>query len=159
MDCVTVAILHPYLQWHICPELIACISAAPARPPSNASFWEEDWRMHSASTVPADLHGQHGRVWHMSQVLQHPWVAACGGATSRRLSLNAARGAANTAAARRFRHLVHGIAADTSMRPLPRGRQPAPDDDEGTVHSYTSRLKKQQQAAAKSRGYRWGPYP
>lgn len=91
------------------------------------------------------------------QVLQHPWVAACGGATSRRLSLNAARGAANTAAARRFRHLVHGIAADTSMRPLPRGRQPAPDDDEGTVHSYTSRLKKQQQAAAKSRGYRGDP--
>lgn len=90
-----------------------------------------------------------------TQVMQHPWVAAKAGHVVKPLSVNVTRGAATTAAARRFRSLVSGIAAERALRPLPRGYRHAPDDDEGTRHNYTARLAKQRATASRTRGYRW----
>lgn len=42
--------------------------------------------------------------------MQHAWVASLGGTEERKLSAAVVKGAATTAAARRFRSLVHGIA-------------------------------------------------
>ncbi|KAK9794940.1 hypothetical protein WJX73_003198 [Symbiochloris irregularis] len=91
------------------------------------------------------------------QVMQHPWVAAKAGKVVKPLSVNVTKGAATTAAARRFRSLVSGIAAERALRPLPRGYSHAPDDDEGTKHSYTARLAKQKATASRTRGYRGDP--
>ena len=95
-----------------------------------------------------------GPIELVAQVLQHPWVASLSGVSSKPLSPAVAKGAATTAAARRFRSLVHGIAAEQSLRPLPRGREHSKDDDEGTMHNWKARLQKQQDAASQSLGYR-----
>ena len=88
------------------------------------------------------------------QVMQHKWVATRAGSVVRPLSVNVAKGAATTAAARRFRSLVHAVAAQHAMRPLPRGITHAPDDDEGTRHNYAAKLARQKAAATRSLGYR-----
>lgn len=83
------------------------------------------------------------------QALQTDWIVTKGGKIPRPLNPDVARGAANVAAARRLRNMVHGAVAiePESLDGSQRGPQ------EHLEH-YKRRLTAQAQAAQQSRGYR-----
>ncbi|KAL0031709.1 hypothetical protein WJX79_002351 [Trebouxia sp. C0005] len=86
------------------------------------------------------------------QALQTDWIATIGGKTLRPLNPDVARGAANVAAARRLRNMVHGaVALDPGS---PDGSQRGPQDH---VQEYRKRHTAQGQRAQESRGYRDAP--
>lgn len=86
------------------------------------------------------------------QALQTDWIATIGGKTLRPLNPDVARGAANVAAARRLRNMVHGaVALDPGS---PDGSQRGPQDH---VQEYRKRHTAQGQRAQESRGYRSHP--
>lgn len=85
------------------------------------------------------------------QALQTDWIVTRGGKMPRPLDPNVARGAANVAAARRLRNMVHGAVA---LEPeSPDGSQRGPEEH---VQHYKRRHTAQAQAAQQSRGYRHG---
>ncbi|KAL3139723.1 hypothetical protein ABBQ38_004029 [Trebouxia sp. C0009 RCD-2024] len=86
------------------------------------------------------------------QALQTDWITTKGGKIPRPLNPDVARGAANVAAARRLRNMVHGAVAiePESLDGSQRGPQ------EHLEH-YKRRLTAQAQAAQQSRGYRDDP--
>ncbi|KAL3154387.1 hypothetical protein ABBQ32_013863 [Trebouxia sp. C0010 RCD-2024] len=86
------------------------------------------------------------------QALQTDWIVTKGGKIPRPLNPDVARGAANVAAARRLRNMVHGAVAiePESLDGSQRGPQ------EHLEH-YKRRLTAQAQAAQQSRGYRDDP--
>ena len=86
------------------------------------------------------------------QALQTDWIATIGGKPLRPLNPDVARGAANVAAARRLRNMVHGaVALDTGS---PDGSQRGPQDH---MQEYRKRHTAQGQRAQDSRGYRSDP--
>jgi len=88
----------------------------------------------------------------VTQALQTDWIATIGGKTLRPLNPDVARGAANVAAARRLRNMVHGTVA---MDPgSPDGSQRGPQDH---MQEYRKRHTAQGQRAQESRGYRSDP--
>lgn len=83
------------------------------------------------------------------QAMQTDWIVTGGGKISRPLNPDVARGAANVAAARRLRNMVHGAVA---LEPeTPDGSQRGPEEH---VQHYKRRHTAQAQAAQQSRGYR-----
>ena len=83
------------------------------------------------------------------QALQTDWIVTIGGKTPRPLNPDVARGAANVAAARRLRNMVHGtVALDTSSSDA---RQRGPQE---LTQEYRRRHTAQGQRAEQSRGYR-----
>ncbi len=88
----------------------------------------------------------------VTQALQTDWIETIGGKTLRPLNPDVARGAANVAAARRLRNMVHGAVA---MDPgSPDGSQRGPQDH---MQEYRKRHTAQGQRAQESRGYRSDP--
>ena len=84
------------------------------------------------------------------QALQTNWIVTKGGKMPRLLNPDVARGAANVAAARRLRNMVHGTVA---MDPgSPDGSQRGPDEH---LQEYRKRHTAQGQRGQESRGYRW----
>ena len=83
------------------------------------------------------------------QALQTDWILTLGGKVPRPLDPGVARGAANVAAARRLRNMVHGAVA---LEPdTPDGSQRGPQEH---LQEYQKRHNAQAQAAQQSRGYR-----
>lgn len=83
------------------------------------------------------------------QALQTDWIVTRGGRMPRPLNPDVARGAANVAAARRLRNMVHGAVA--LERESPDGSQRGPQEH---VQHFKRRHAAQAQAAQQSRGYR-----
>ena len=83
------------------------------------------------------------------QALKIDWIVTKGGKDPRPLNPDVARGAANVAAARRLRNMVHGAVA---LEPdSPGGSQRGPEEH---LQEYKKRHTAQGQAAQQSRGYR-----
>lgn len=83
------------------------------------------------------------------QALQQEWVVTRGGEIPRPLAPDVPRGAANVAAARRLRNMVHGtVALDTGSQD---GSQRGPQEN---MAEFRRRRTAEGQRAEQSRGYR-----
>ena len=92
-----------------------------------------------------------GRAESALQALQTDWIVTKGGKVPRPLNPDVARGAANVAAARRLRNMVHGAVAIDPDSGSADGSQRGPQEH---LQEYKKRHTAQGQAAQQSRGYR-----